>query len=40
MILRFNQHVCVLTTLGERRFFHRRCIPFAFRAVEPDDLAA
>ncbi len=40
MILRFNQHICVMTTLGERRYFHRSCVPFLFRSVDTDDLAA
>jgi hypothetical protein len=41
MILRFHDHITVvLTGTGERRLYHRKCVPFIFRPVEPDDLAA
>jgi len=41
IVLRFHQHISVvLTGTGERRLFHRRCVPFLFRPVQPDDLAA
>lgn len=42
VILGFRQHVAVvLTGTGERRIFHRKCVPALFRPIDPfEDLAA